>query len=282
VTRAGSDRVSRCLEAGADRVALRATDLWFRYPGTDRDALRGVSAEVRAGQHWVLLGPNGSGKSTFLRCTLGRLVPTRGRVEVLGRPRGEWRPRELARRVAVVAQEEALAFPLTVREVVAMGRYPHLGPWRRPGPADREAVDDALARCDLLALAHRTVDALSGGERQRVRIARALAQRPEVLVLDEPTTHLDVRHGMEILELVRRLARADGLTVVTVTHDLNLAARHADRVALLADGTLVTDGPPTEVLTPERLHEVFRWPIRVWRDGGGDLVLLPERTGDAP
>lgn len=257
-------------------AAIRVREVTFRYPGASGAAVDRVSLDIGAGRHVVILGPNGSGKSTLLRCILGRVRPQSGSVFLLDRPVGQWAPRELARLVGVVPQEEHWIFPLTVSEAVALGRYPHLGPWRREGPADGAAVERALERCDVAGLRRRRVEALSGGERQRVRIARALAQEPQILVLDEPTIHLDVRHEMEIFELVRALLADAGLTVVTVTHNLNLAARYADRLALLRSGRLAAEGPPEEVLTRARLEEVFAWPVAVERDSQNQLFLVPE------
>ena len=259
-------------------AAIRVRDLTFRYPGAPRAALHGVTLDVEAARHLVILGPNGSGKSTLLRCMLGRARPEAGASCVLGRPVAAWAPRELARLVGVVPQEEHWIFPLTVGETVALGRYPHLGPWRREGPADQTAVDRALARCDATELRDRRVETLSGGERQRVRIARALAQEPRILVLDEPTIHLDVRHEMEIFELLHTLVADAGITVVTVTHNLNLSARYADRLALLKDGALVAEGEPEAVLAPQLLQDVFDWPVTVEHDSLGDVLLVPRKS----
>lgn len=258
---------------GPQAILLRRVT--YRYPGASRPALQGVDLTIGEARHVALIGPNGSGKTTLLRCMLGRLLPEAGEISLFERPVWAWGARELARVVGVVPQEEHLVFPMTVRQAVAMGRYPHLGPWRREGAADRAAVDRALDRCDVLDLGSRRVDTLSGGERQRVRIARALAQEPRVLVLDEPTIHLDVRHEMEIFELVRSLVAEGGLTVVTVTHNLNLAARYAGHVALLGGGTLVAEGPPDEVLRPRLLEDVFAWPVAVEHDSQGALLLVP-------
>jgi iron complex transport system ATP-binding protein len=209
-----------------------------------------------------VLGPNGSGKSTLLRLLLGTLQPTGGEVRYLGRPLHGWSRRELARRIAVVQQQEEIAFPLTARELVALGRYPFLGNFRSERPADREAIDLAMFRCDVLPLAGRLVQTLSGGERQRVRLARALAQEPALLVLDEPTVALDVRHEMAIFELLRQLA-AGGVTVLIVTHNLNLAARYADHLVVLDEGRVAAAGPASRVLTAPLVERVYRWPITV-------------------
>jgi iron complex transport system ATP-binding protein len=182
---------------------------------------------------------------------------------------------ELARLVAVVAQREESVFPLRVREVVMLGRYAHLGPLAAERAEDRDAVREALERCDVAGLSERRVDQLSGGEWQRVRVARALAQEPKVLLLDEPTTSLDVRHEMELFELVASLV-SGGLAALVVTHGLNLAARFADRMLLLDGGRAVAAGAPRDVLRPDLLSNVFQWPVavRALEDGSPQVVPL--------
>lgn len=240
-----------------------ANGLSFAYPGMPRPAVAGVDLEVGAAGLYSIIGPNGSGKSTLLRLLLGALRPDRGGVRYRGRALHEWRRRELAQRVGVVPQGEEMAFPLTVREMVAMGRYPHLGVLGRPGAKDERAIDEALERCDVTELADRPLSRLSGGERQRALVARALAQQPEALVLDEPTVSLDIRHEMSIFELLAELTRRDGVTVVLVTHNLNLAARYSDRLLLLDAGAPIAEGSPGEVLTREIVERVYRWPVIV-------------------
>lgn len=240
-------------------------ELVVRYAGASRPALDGVSMNVADGSLYAVLGPNGSGKSTLMKALLGVLRPARGRARLDGRDAVAWERRDLARAVGVVPQAETIAFPLTVRELVAMGRYPHLGALGGEREADRRAVSRALGQCDVSELATRDVTTLSGGELQRVRIARALAQEPRALVLDEPTASLDIRHEMAILELLR--ASADGgMTVLVVTHGLDMAARFADRMLLLAQGAVAAEGPPSEVMRSEVLERVYRWPIAVGED----------------
>jgi iron complex transport system ATP-binding protein len=198
------------------------------------------------------------------------------------RPLTRWKRPELAGVLAVVPQGEAVTFPLRVDETVMLGRYARLGPVAAPGPVDHAAVAEALARCDVSSLADRTVDTLSGGEWQRVRLARALAQQPRVLVLDEPTTSLDVRHEMELFELVRRLVDG-GLAGLVITHHINLAARYADRMLLLGAGRVAGEGPPATVLREGILRAVFDWPLAVttWRDGSPQVVpLRPHESQD--
>jgi len=245
--------------------AFETRALRVRYPGAPAPALDGVSLTVSRGSLYAVLGPNGSGKSTLMRALLGQVRAESGEALVEGRPAEAWGRRELARAVGAVSQAEATTFPITVRELVAMGRYPHLGPLAAEGDADREAVRSALERCEALHLADRLTGTLSGGEFQRVRIARALAQEPRALVLDEPTASLDLRHEMSILGLLRRAADG-GTTVFLITHHLDLAARFADRLLLLDAGKVAAEGAAGEVMTEEVLSRVYRWPLAVGED----------------
>ncbi|UFU01918.1 ABC transporter ATP-binding protein [Ruania suaedae] len=204
-----------------------------------------------------LIGPNGSGKSTMLRAILGA-ISGEGTVTVDEDLVRDLNPRQRSERIAVVAQEEPSGLPLTAWDSVLLGRSARLSGWSRYRPADEEAAQEAMARAGVSHLAHRHVDDLSGGERQRVLIARALAQGSSHLLLDEPTNHLDVRFQHEILSLVHGLA----LTTITVLHDLNLAARYCDELALLQRGQIVAAGPPAEVLVPEVLEPVYEISVR--------------------
>lgn len=243
-------------------MIYEARELTYRYPGAGSDALAGVDLAVPEGSFYAILGPNACGKTTLLRLLLGALRPRRGDVRYADRPLADWPRRELARRVGVVPQVEELVFPLSVRELVGMGRYPHLGTWRAEGPADREAVRRAMVTCDVADFADRAVSTLSGGERQRARVARAVAQEPDTLVLDEPTASLDISHEMGIFELLRSLADR-GVTVIIVTHNLNVAARYADRLLLIDRGRAAAQGGATDVLRRDALERVYRWPLNV-------------------
>jgi iron complex transport system ATP-binding protein len=260
-------------------MIVEAEGLVVRYGGAARPALDGVSCRVAAGELVAVAGPNGSGKTTLVRAVTALVPLAQGAVRVQGRDLGAWRRVDLARVLGVVPQREDIVFPLRVDEAVMLGRYARLGPFGAPGPADREAVRSALVRCDAEELASRSTDTLSGGEWQRVRVARALAQQPAALVLDEPTASLDVRHEMEILELIRGLVD-HGLAGLVITHQLNLAARYADRMVLLDQGRVVAEGTPREVLRRETLSSVFRWPVAVttWCDGSPQVV--PLRPGE--
>lgn len=240
-------------------LELEARDLAVRYSPGLQPALDGVSMGVPVGSMYAVLGPNGAGKSTLLRALLGLVVPARGQALLGDRDSGSWPPRDRARRVGVVPQNETISFPLRARDLVAMGRYPYLGPLAPASERDHAVVADALARCDVAGLANRYVDTLSGGELQRVRLARALAQEPQTLVLDEPTASLDLRHEMEILYLLKGEVEG-GRTVFYTTHHLDLAARFADRILLLHQGRVMAEGSPEEVLQAEMVGRVFGWP----------------------
>jgi len=263
---------------GSAALALR--EVRYRYPGADRDAVAGVSLQVASGELVAIVGPNGSGKTTLLRLLVGAIAPDAGTVTVAGRPVGSWDRRGLARTVAVVAQREESTFPLRVRAAVELGRYPHLGPFRAPGAHDREVVAAALDRCDMTHFADRRVATLSGGEWQRVRLARALAQEPAILVLDEATANLDIRHEMTVFELVAELVADRGLAGVLVTHNVNLAARFADRLVVLSDGTARAAGPPRAVLTREVLEDTFGWPVAI-HPWNGIPQFIPKRMQEA-
>lgn len=260
-------------------MMLGGAELSVRYPGADRLALDHVTCAVEPGRLLAVVGPNGSGKSTLLRAMLGLIPLESGSVTLKGRPFADWRRAEVATVVGVVGQREEILFPLDVESTVLMARYARLGPLAPTRPADRDAVRSALERCDAWSLRARRTETLSGGEWQRVRVARALAQEPEALLLDEPTVALDVRHEMEVFELVRGLTDG-GLGALVITHHLNLAARYADALLLLDEGRAVAHGPPGEVLQEGVLSSVFRWPVAVapWRDGAPQLV--PLRPGE--
>lgn len=246
-------------------MTFETVDLMVRYGRAQRRALDGVSMSVPDGALYVVLGPNGSGKSTLMRAIMGTVRPAGGTVSVGGKETRSWTRRDLARAVGAVPQAEHLAFPLTVRDFVGMGRYPYLGPLRPEGDADRAAVQGALERCDVVELVSRDVTTLSGGELQRVRIARALAQEPSALVLDEPTASLDIRHEMSIFQLLRGSADR-GMTVLLITHHVNLAARFADRILLLDGGKVAAEGGVQDVFQEEILARVYGWPVAVRED----------------
>jgi iron complex transport system ATP-binding protein len=260
---------------------IRYEDVVVRYRRASRDALDGVFLEARRGRLTAVVGPNGSGKSTLVRALLGRIPLLRGRILVAGEDTTGQPRTALARRIAVVTQRDELSFPLQVEEYVALGRFPHLGGWRGARADDRRAIAQAMERAgvDVLARDGRRLVDLSGGEWQRVRLARALAQGGEALVLDEPTTFLDVAHEMSAFELLHRLSR-DGLAVLLVSHQLNLVARFADEIVLLHAGRVAASGAPDDVMQASILERVYEWPLVVTRDPAvGAPALLPLRAG---
>ncbi|MEZ4352149.1 MAG: ABC transporter ATP-binding protein [Myxococcota bacterium] len=257
------------LETACVAVRLRAERLHVRHPGIDRDAVRDVSLAVRSGEILALVGPNGSGKSTLLR-SLGRdLALRRGEVFYGEMPVRRWPRRRLARRLARLPQDPQSPEGLTVDDLVRAGRHPHVGGFAALGDRDRHAVEEALAAVELADLRDRPLEALSGGERRRAFLAMALAQEPECLLLDEPTAALDLRHQLELLALLERLNRERGTTIALSIHDLEHAARIADRIAVLSRGRIYAVGPPAEVLTGETLLDVFRVDARVDADDRG-------------
>ncbi|GAB3598220.1 heme ABC transporter ATP-binding protein [Microbacterium tumbae] len=240
---------------------LRATGVTVRPVPHGRAILEDASIEVAAGEIHALVGPNGAGKSTLFGVLAGDLPAESGVVELDGEPITGIRPRELARRRAVLLQENAVSFPFSVRDVVRMGR----APWARTEAeeADDDVVAAAMAATEVLLLADRSVSSLSGGERARVALARVLAQSTGIMLLDEPTAALDLKHHEDVMRLVRASADA-GTTVAIVLHDLNAALAHADRVTLLAGGRVVASGIPHEVLTAERIEAVYGQPVDVF------------------
>ena len=256
---------------------IAVEDLVVSYPASRVNAVDGVSFASPAGQITALAGPNGSGKSTIVRALLGRVDIVRGHAVIGGNDARDLTPNALAQKMAVVPQREETTFPMRVRDYVGLGRYPHLGLWRSPDVDDQRAVDAALKQSGIEDLADRTTDALSGGEWQRVRIARALAQQAPALVLDEPTTFLDVAHEMAIFELLASLARK-GLAILLVSHQLNLVARFANTIVLLNHGRVALSGSPVQVMNAERLESIYGWPVVITRDPAvGAPALVPLR-----
>jgi iron complex transport system ATP-binding protein len=235
--------------------AIRLTGVDVRY--RDRTALRGVDLDIGVGERVALIGGNGAGKSTLLRVAVGTLAASAGTVELMGQPVGSLERMAIARRVAVVPQAATLPFATRVEEVVALGRIPHEDPFRGARAADKAAIAAAIERVGVGHLLGRDARELSLGERQLVLIAMAVAQAAPVLVLDEPTVHLDLRHQVGAMDLLVDLNERDGTTVVAVLHDLTLAAHFFPRLILLDHGQVVADGPPATVLAPDRIRDVF-------------------------
>jgi iron complex transport system ATP-binding protein len=232
-----------------------------------------VSLRIAPGELVAVLGPNGAGKSTLLRTLLGFQPRLRGELRLSSDPLEQLSRQEIARRVAFVPQRDEAAFSMSARDLVAMGRTPWLGRFRPEGPEDRRAVADAMAEAEIEGLADRSVEQLSGGERQRVRLARAFAQTTAGLVLDEPTTSLDLRHAFDLLERLQRRARR-GSAVLVAVHDLTLASRFADRVVILAGGAVAASGPPGEVITEALMARVFGVDATIHRAPDGSLAIV--------
>ncbi|OZM70467.1 ABC transporter [Amycolatopsis antarctica] len=253
-------------------LRLRAVDAGY----AGRPVVRGVTAEVPDGGWLAIVGPNGAGKSTLLKAIAG-LVHHQGEILLHDRPVTSTGRRELARTLGFSPQSPAMPDGLTVTDYVLLGRTPHLGALAREGAQDLSIVDEVLARLDLADLAGRRLHTLSGGERQRTVLARVLAQQTGVLLLDEPTTGLDIGHAQALLELVDRLRRADGTTVVTTLHDLSFAAQYADRLLLLDGGDVAAEGPPAEVLTAERIRRHYAAEAEILTSADGHPVVVPVR-----
>jgi len=238
-----------------NKKLLEVQEIRFRY--NSAFALKDLSFELTAGEMIAIIGPNGSGKSTLLKCVSGLFQPEQGNITLAGKNIFDYTARERARRVAVVPQETALAFDLTVAEAVLMGRQPHLKPFQRETPADVAKVEAALEQTGIRSLSQRSVPTLSGGERQRMLIARALAQEPQLLILDEPTSQLDITYQGEILGLLQRLNSHCQVAALVAIHDLNLAVQYFDRFILLAQGRILAQGRAAEVVTDENLRQAY-------------------------
>src|SRR5579875_806897 len=268
-------KVSQSIPQERTRAAplVEIDDLAFGY--TNQPLLYGVQVSVWSGEMVGLLGPNGSGKTTLLRLLSGILHPQQGRILLDGRDLAAWGRRGTARRVAVVPQELQVPFAFTVEQMVSLGRTPFINLLGTRTSRDREIVREAMHVAEVDPLAERVFNELSGGERQRVMIAMALAQQPRLLLLDEPTSHLDIKYQIEVLELVRRLNRETGVTVIAAMHDLNLAARDFPRLLLFQRG-IVADGGPAEVLEPRLLQRVYGVAVQVGvMPGAEHLSVLP-------
>lgn len=234
---------------------VQISNLSFSYD--DKPVLIDVSADFAAGQVTTLLGPNGSGKTTLIKLLSGLLPRKAGEIYLYGKPLEQYKQKEVGQLLASVPQSTAVEFSYTVEEVVMMGRYPHLGRFQFESHEDQLIVDEAMMATNVYHFKDHLITALSGGEVQRVIIARALAQQPKILLLDEPISHLDLQHQIELLTLLKNLAKHKMLTVIVVLHDLNFAMAYSDKVLLLKNGHLMADGTVSEVITPENIETVY-------------------------
>ena len=256
--------------------AIEAAGLGFEYrPGTP--VLTDVALRAEAGELLCVLGPNGSGKTTLLRCLLGQLCPGAGTITLGNRDLARYSPKALARQLAYVPQLAVSAFDFTVTELVLMGRFAHTGVLGLPSPGDHAVVRQAMIMTETVEFASRTLGELSGGEAQRVMIARALAQQPGVMLLDEPTSLLDIRNQLMIYEMMRRLAHDWPMAVVCVSHDVNLAARFADRLVLIRDGLVAAAGTSEQVIREDVLERVYDVAVDLIPAGDGAAPLVRAR-----
>jgi iron complex transport system ATP-binding protein len=245
----------------------------FGYTSTP--VLQSVSTDLAAGEFTALVGPNGAGKSTLLKIMAGLNRGYSGSIDFFGKALSQFSTRDLAKRIAFVPQETHMVFSFTVAEIVMMGRLPHRAGVVFDSFRDVERGREAMALTDTAHLASKNFNQLSGGERQRVVLASALAQDPEVLLLDEPTVYLDLKHQLQFYNILERLNADRGMTIISVTHDVNLAARYARRMIAIRSGTFVADGPPDEVLTPQHLYDIFEITAAVLKrpDGRGTYII---------
>ena len=255
-------------------AVLRAAGLTVSAAG--REILHGVDIEIPAGRRTAIIGPNGAGKTTLLRALAGLNRRYTGEIQLDGRELGSYTEKELARVRAILPQERAAAQGLTVEQLVTYGRFAHAGLFQtRSDAEDREAVAWAMETAHVSAFAEREVHTLSGGERQRVFLAMALSQKPRLLLLDEPTTYLDIAHQLRVMEITRRLSTEHGMTVLMVLHDMAHAMQYADDIILVRDGAVAATGTPAEVLTEERIAAVFGVHVELLRASGGTRIPVP-------
>ncbi|HEY2382346.1 MAG TPA: ABC transporter ATP-binding protein [Terriglobia bacterium] len=252
---------------------LEINDLSFGY--TSSDVVRSITTSFSPGEFAALVGPNGAGKSTLLKIMGGLIRTYRGSAKFFGEEISRVAPRDLARRLAFVPQDTQMVFPFTVAEIVFMGRLPHRPRTLFDSPGDARSAREAMALTDTAEFSQKRFNELSGGERQRVVLASALAQNPEVLLLDEPTAFLDLKHQLQFYEILERLNAERGLTIISVTHDVNLAARYAPRMIALRSGKFMADGTPEQVLTPQHLYDIFEITAAVLKrpDGRGNYIV---------
>jgi iron complex transport system ATP-binding protein len=251
---------------------LEAKHLFLKFD--QKPLFHDLSLSAKKGEILAIIGPNGSGKSTLLKSLARNLKPQEGSIFLDGKELERYSAGELACSMAFLPQTPGVPTDITVRDLIGYGRYPYQTWWKNTSGQDKEVVDWALKETGLSLMEARLVSTLSGGERQRVWLAMALAQQPKTLLLDEPTTYLDISHQLEILLLIRRLNKTEGITVVMVLHEINHAARFADTVAVMKEGRLYAAGTPNKVITREMLREVFRVEADVWQDSSGSPVSI--------
>ncbi len=254
-----------------DEILLEMEDLWSGYQG--KDVLKGVNLKIKRGEFLGLIGPNGSGKTTLLRSMSKILTPRRGKVLYRGKDIAKIGAKKLAQRIAVVPQLSVFTFSFTVEDFVLLGRIPYLPRFYLERKEDYLAAEEAMRLTKTLSFRERRINELSEGEKQRVVIARSLAQNPELLLLDEPAAHLDIRYQLEVFNLLRQLNQEKGITIVLVSHDLNLASQYASRLVLVNKGKIFSEGRPSEVITEENIQKVYKVRVRITQDEEGNPVV---------
>jgi len=254
-----------------DEILLEMEDLWSGYQR--KDVLKGVSLKIKKGEFLGLIGPNGSGKTTLLRSMSKILTPRRGKVLYRGKDIAKISAKKLAQRIAVVPQLSVFTFSFTVEDFVLLGRIPYLPRFYLERKEDYLAAEEAMRLTKTLSFRERRINELSEGEKQRVVIARSLAQNPELLLLDEPAAHLDIRYQLEVFNLLRQLNQEKGITIVLVSHDLNLASQYASRLVLVNGGKIFSEGRPSEVITEENIQKVYKVRVRITQDEEGNPVV---------
>jgi iron complex transport system ATP-binding protein len=262
------------------KALLEIEDAVFGYGLGGIEALRGLSAAVPEGEVTAVLGPNGAGKTTLLHLAIGFLAPRSGRVLFAGKELSEYSRRELGRAIALVPQSERIPFQYTVLEYATLGRAPYLSPLEMPGPEDEAIAEEAIAQVGLAGLSKRDITTLSGGERQLASIARSIAQRPRLMILDEPMSHLDLANKSRVLEILGSLA-SNGTTVLFTTHEPEVAATSARTLILMREGRVLASGPLTETMTSEALTATYGIPVRVARFEGRAIVVWANGAKEA-
>lgn len=259
------------------KKAVEIKKLSFSY--SENEVLKNIAFSISEGEFFIIIGPNGSGKTTLMKIIAGLLKPKQGKLKIFDRPLKDYTRKDLAKTIALVPQMTLVDFPFTVTELVLMGRSPHLSTLGFEQEKDLEIAKNAMALTDIEHLAHRPLDRLSGGERQRVFIARAICQEPKIILLDEPTASLDLAHQVKVMDLMEKLKKEIGFTVIMVSHDVNLAAMYSDRLLLLKAGEIVELGQPDSVLTFQTLEQVYNCTLLVDQSplGGFPRVTLVPR-----
>lgn len=241
--------------------ALQLNNIFFSY--RDTPVLKGISIDVEKSKFVSILGPNGSGKSTLLKTINNIYTPEQGSISIEGKNISLFKPKELAKKIALVPQDTIIDYDFTVKEIIMMGRHPYKGRFQRENEEDFRIVENVMKMTNTYEIKDRFITEISGGERQRVIIAKALAQDPSIILLDEPTSHLDINHQMDILNLLQKLNREKGTTIILVIHDINLAARYSDEIILIDEGIVIGAGKPEDVITLKNMEKAYNIKVAI-------------------